>query len=383
MNFKLSDEHRLIQEAARDFATRELAVDVIERDKESRFPLRQVQLMGELGFMGVTIPMKYGGAEMDHLSYVLIIEELAKIDASSAVIVSAHNSLALWGLNTYGTEEQKEKFLKPLAEGKKLGAFALSEPEAGSDASSQHTSARKTEDGYILNGNKNWITNGSSADTYIVIAQTDHSRGSHGISAFIIEKNQPGFTIGPKEDKLGIRSSDTHALHFSDVAVSESQLLGQEGSGFKIAMETLDGGRIGIAAQAVGIAEGAYQLALKYAQERKTFGKPIFKHQAIQFKLSDMATKIQAARLLTYQAAALKDQGERYTKEAAMAKLFASETAMSSTIEAIQIHGGYGYVREYQVERMMRDAKITEIYEGTSEIQKMVIARELLKSLNS
>ncbi|WP_166336551.1 acyl-CoA dehydrogenase [Sphingobacterium chungjuense] len=378
MNFKLSEEHSMIQQAAREFA-QELKAGVIERDEKALFPHEFVQKMADLGFMGLMVPEAYGGAGLDTLAYVLVLEEIAKIDASTAVILSAHNSLVLWGLNEYGNEEQKQKYLRPLAAGEKLGAFALSEPEAGSDASSQHTTAEDKGDHYLVNGTKNWITNGGNADIYLVIAQTDASAGHRGINVLIVEKGTPGFTIGPKENKLGIRSSDTHSLMFSDAKVPKENRIGEDGFGFKFAMKTLDGGRIGIAAQALGIAAGAYDLARAYSQERKTFGKPISNHQAIQFKLADMEVEIEAARLLTYKAAWTKDQGLPYGKEAAMAKLHTSEVAMKHTVEAIQIHGGYGYVKEYHVERLMRDAKITQIYEGTSEIQRLVIAREILK----
>lgn len=378
MNFELSEEHQMIRYAAREFA-QELKAGVIERDELAKFPTEFVKKMGELGFMGVMVPEAYDGAGLDTLAYVLILEEIAKIDASTAVILSAHNSLVLYGLNEFGTEEQKQKYLKPLAKGDKLGAFALSEPEAGSDATSQHTTAIDKGDHYLLNGTKNWITNGGSADIYLVIAQTDAELGHRGINVLIVEKGVEGFTIGPKENKLGIRSSDTHSLLFSDVKVPKENRIGDNGFGFKFAMKTLDGGRIGIAAQALGIAAGAYDLSLAYSKERKTFGKPISNHQAIQFKLADMEVEIEAARLLTYKAAWMKDQGLSYSKAAAMAKLHTSEVAMKHSIEAVQIHGGYGYVKEYHVERFMRDAKITQIYEGTSEIQRLVIAREILK----
>lgn len=378
MNFELSEEHKMIREAAREFA-QELKPGVIERDEQAKFPTEFVKKMGELGFMGIMTPEQYGGAGMDTLAYVLALEEIAKIDASAAVIMSAHNSLVLFGLNEFGTEEQKQKYLKPLASGEKLGAFALSEPEAGSDASSQHTMAEDKGDHYLLNGTKNWITNGGNADIYIVIAQTHPELGHRGINALIVEKGTPGFTIGPKENKLRIRSSDTHSLMFSDAKVPKENRIGEDGFGFKFAMKTLDGGRIGIAAQALGIAAGAYDLALAYSKERKTFGKPISDHQAIQFKLADMEVDIEAARLLTYKAAWTKDQGLPYGKIAAMAKLNTSEVAMKHTVEAVQVHGGYGYVKEYHVERLMRDAKITQIYEGTSEIQRLVIAREVLR----
>ena len=378
MNFELSEEHIMIRDAAREFA-QELKAGVIERDELAKFPTEFVKKMGELGFMGIMTPEAYGGAGMDTLAYVLALEEIAKIDASAAVIMSAHNSLVLYGLNEYGTEEQKQKFLKPLASGEKLGAFALSEPEAGSDASSQHTIAEDKGDHYLLNGTKNWITNGGNADIYLVIAQTHPEKGHKGINVLIVEKGTPGFSIGPKENKLGIRSSDTHSLMFTDAKVPKENRIGEDGFGFTFAMKTLDGGRIGIAAQALGIAAGAYDLALAYSKERKTFGKPISNHQAIQFKLADMEVDIEAARLLTYKAACTKDNGLPYGKVAAMAKLHASEVAMKHTVEAVQIHGGYGYVKEYHVERLMRDAKITQIYEGTSEIQRLVIAREILK----
>lgn len=378
MHFELSEEHRMIREAAREFA-QELKPGVIERDELAKFPFDFVKKMGQLGFMGMMVPEEYGGAGMDTLAYVLVLEEIAKIDASAAVIMSAHNSLVCYGLNAFGTEEQKQKYLKPLASGEKLGAFALSEPEAGSDATSQHTTAIDMGDYYLLNGTKNWITNGGNSDIYLIIAQTDVEKGHRGINVLIVEKGMDGFTIGPKENKLGIRSSDTHSLMFSDTKVPKANRIGEEGFGFKFAMKTLDGGRIGIAAQALGIAAGAYDLALAYSKERKTFGKPISEHQAIQFKLADMEVEIEAARLLTYKAAWKKDQGLPYGKEAAMAKLHASEVAMKHTVEAVQIHGGYGYVKEYHVERLMRDAKITQIYEGTSEIQRLVIAREILR----
>lgn len=380
MQFELTEEHRAVQEAARDFAKNELLPEVIQRDIESRFPADEIRKMGELGFMGMMNDPKYNGGGMDTVSYVIAMEEISKIDASASVAMSVNNSLVCWGIEKYASEAQKEKYLKPLAAGQKLGAFALSEPEAGSDATSQKTEASLNGDHYVLNGTKNWITNGSKADTYLVFAQTDNSKGHKGISVFIVEKGWEGFTSGQKEDKLGIRASDTTSLMFTDVKVPVENRIGEEGFGFKYAMETLNGGRIGIAAQALGIAAGAYEFALIYSKERKTFGKPISQHQAIQFKLADMATSIEAARLLVYKAAWLKDQGEDYTQASAMAKLYASQVAMDVTIEAVQIHGGYGYVREYHVERLMRDAKITQIYEGTSEIQKIVISRGILKS---
>lgn len=379
MNFQLTEEHLAVQEAAREFANTELLPGVIERDTEAKFPTEQIKKMSELGFMGMMVDPKYNGGGMDTISYVLAMEELSKIDASASVSMSVNNSLVCWGLEKYGTEEQKEKYLKKLATGEVLGAFCLSEPEAGSDATSQRTEATKEGDYYILNGTKNWITNGSSASVYLVIAQTDASKGHKGISVFIVEKGWDGFVIGKKEDKLGIRGSDTHSLMFTDVKVPASNRIGEEGFGFTFAMETLNGGRIGIAAQALGIAAGAYEMSLAYSKERKAFGKPISQHQAIQFKLADMATQIEAARMLVYKAAWLKDQGEDYSHASAMAKLYASEVAMNVTVEAVQVHGGYGYVKEYHVERLMRDAKITQIYEGTSEIQKIVISRGLLK----
>jgi alkylation response protein AidB-like acyl-CoA dehydrogenase len=379
MNFQLTEEHLAVQDAAREFANTELLPGVIERDSEAKFPKEQVHKMGELGFMGMMVKPEYNGGGMDTVSYVLAMEELSKIDASASVCMSVNNSLVCWGLEKYGSSAQKEKYLKPLASGEILGAFCLSEPEAGSDATSQQTSAELNGDHYILNGTKNWITNGSSASIYLVIAQTDSSKGHKGISVFILERGGEGFIVGKKEDKLGIRGSDTHSLMFTDVKVPLENRIGDEGFGFTFAMETLNGGRIGIAAQALGIAAGAYELALAYSKERKAFGKPISQHQAIQFKLADMATSIEAARLLVYKAAWLKDQGKDYSHASAMAKLFASQVAMDVTIEAVQVLGGYGYVKEYHVERLMRDAKITQIYEGTSEIQKIVISRGILK----
>ena len=379
MNFQLTEEHLAVQEAAREFANTELLPGVIERDTEAKFPLEQIKKMGELGFMGMMVDPTYNGGGMDTLSYVIAMEELSKIDASASVSMSVNNSLVCWGLEKYGTEAQKQKYLSRLASGEVLGAFCLSEPEAGSDATSQRTTADRKGDHYLLNGTKNWITNGSSASIYLVIAQTDASKGHKGISVFIVEKGWEGFVIGKKEDKLGIRGSDTHSLMFTDVKVPAENRIGEEGFGFTYAMETLNGGRIGIAAQALGIAAGAYELALAYSKERKAFGKPISQHQAIQFKLADMATQIEAARLLVYKAAWIKDQGQDYAHASAMAKLYASEVAMDVTVEAIQVHGGYGYVKEYHVERLMRDAKITQIYEGTSEIQRIVISRSLLK----
>lgn len=378
MHFELSEEQQMIRQAARDFAQNELKPGVIERDEHQKFPSEQVKSMGELGFLGMMVNPKYNGGGMDTVSYTLVMEELSKVDASASVVVSVNNSLVCYGLEKYGTEEQKEKYLKPLAAGEQIGAFCLSEPEAGSDATSQQTTAEDKGDYYLLNGTKNWITNGSTASTYLVIAQTHKELKHKGINAFIVEKGTPGFTVGPKENKLGIRGSDTHSLMFNDVKVPKENRIGEDGFGFKFAMKTLEGGRIGIAAQALGIAAGAYELALAYAKERKAFGKPIADHQAIAFKLADMATQIEAARLLVHKAAWLKDQGLPYTVEGSMAKLFASKVAMDVTVEAVQIHGGYGFVKEYHVERLMRDAKITQIYEGTSEIQKLVISRSVL-----
>jgi alkylation response protein AidB-like acyl-CoA dehydrogenase len=379
MNFSLSEEHVAVQAAARDFAQSELLPGVIDRDIEVRFPHEQIKKMGELGFMGMMIPPEYGGGGMDTLSYAIAIEEISKVDASAGVAMSVNNSLVCFGLNEYGTHEQKLRFLKPLASGELLGAFCLSEPEAGSDATSQRTTAEDKGDHYLLNGTKNWITNGGNSDICLIIAQTHPELKHKGINCIVVEKGLEGFVVGKKEDKMGIRASDTHSLMFSDVKVPKDQRIGDDGFGFKFAMNTLNGGRIGIAAQALGIAAGAYDLSVKYSKERKAFGKAICEHQAIQFKLADMRTRIEAARLLVYRAARCKDIGDDYSEAAAMAKLYASEVAMWATTEAVQIHGGYGYVREFHVERMMRDAKITQIYEGTSEIQKMVIAREILK----
>ncbi|WP_029274493.1 acyl-CoA dehydrogenase [Pedobacter borealis] len=379
MHFELSEEQLMIRQAARDFAQQELKPGVIERDEHQKFPAEQVKKLGELGFLGMMVSEKYNGSGLDAISYVLVMEELSKIDASASVVVSVNNSLVCYGLEAYGSEAQKEKYLKPLAAGEKIGAFCLSEPEAGSDATSQRTTAEDKGDYYLLNGTKNWITNGGTASTYLVIAQTHPELRHKGINAFIVEKGMEGFTVGPKENKLGIRGSDTHSLMFNDVKVSKENRIGEDGFGFKFAMKTLEGGRIGIAAQALGIAQGAFELATQYAKERKSFGKPIAEHQAIAFKLADMATQIEAARLLVYKAAWLKDQGLPYTQAGSMAKLFASKVAMDVTIEAVQVHGGYGFVKEYHVERLMRDAKITQIYEGTSEIQKMVISREVIR----
>ena len=378
MDFKLTEEQLMIQQAARDFAKMELLPGVIERDEHSKFPTEQVKKMAELGFMGMMVDPKYGGSGLDSISYVLAITEISKVDASAAVIMSVNNSLVCAGIEKYCNEEQKQKYLVPLATGEVIGAFCLSEPEAGSDATSQKTTAIDKGDHYLLNGTKNWITNGNSASTYIIIAQTDIEKGHKGINAFIVEKSWAGFEIGIKEKKMGIRGSDTHSLMFTDVKVPKENRIGEDGFGFNFAMAVLNGGRIGIASQALGIAKGAFELALKYSQERKAFGKEIFKHQAIAFKLADMATQIAAAEMLVFKAATEKDAGEDISQSGAMAKLFASQTAMDSTIEAVQIHGGNGYVAEYHVERMMRDAKITQIYEGTSEIQRIVISRTLI-----
>ena len=379
MDFTLTEEHKMIRDSARDFARSELLPGVIERDEHQKFPDDQVKQLGQLGFLGMMVDPKYGGSGLDTISYILAMEEISKIDASCSVVMSVNNSLVCWGLETFGTEDQKQKYLSPLAKGEILGAFCLSEPEAGSDATSQQTKAEEKQDHYLLNGTKNWITNGNSASIYLVIAQTDVEKGHKGINAFIVEKEMDGVTIGQKENKLGIRGSDTHSIMFTDVRVPKENRIGEDGFGFKFAMKTLAGGRIGIAAQALGIASGAYELSLKYSKERKAFGKEISKHQAIAFKLADMATEIDAARLLCLKAAWLKDLGKNYDKAGAIAKVFSSETAMRTTIEAVQIHGGYGFVKEYHVERLMRDAKITQIYEGTSEIQRIVISRSILK----
>lgn len=378
MNFELSEEHLMIQQAARDFAKTELLPGVIERDNEQRFPTEQIKKLGELGFLGMMVDPQYGGSGMDTISYVLAMEEISKIDASASVVMSVNNSLVCWGLEKYGSEEQKDKYLKPLASGQIHGGFALSEPEAGSDATSQRTTAIDMGDHYLLNGTKNWITNGKTGSTFLVMAQTDVEKGHRGINCLIVTSDMEGFTVGPKEDKLGIRGSDTHSLMFQDVKVPKENRIGEDGFGFKFAMKVLSGGRIGIASQALGIASGAYELALQYAKERKAFGTEIMNHQAIQFKLADMATRIETSRLLCLKAAWLKDQGLDYAEASSMAKLYASETAMWVTTEAVQIHGGYGYVKEYHVERLMRDAKITQIYEGTSEVQRIVIARSVL-----
>ncbi|SJZ68852.1 Acyl-CoA dehydrogenase [Chitinophaga eiseniae] len=378
MDFQLTEEHLMIQKAARDFAQTELLPGVIERDEHQKFPAEQIKKLGELGFLGMMVSPKYGGAGLDTISYVLAMEEISKIDASASVVMSVNNSLVCWGLEAYGTEEQKQKYLVPLAKGEIIGAFLLSEPEAGSDATSQRTTAEDKGDHYLLNGTKNWITNGNSASVYLVMAQTHPEKGSKGINALIVEKNSPGVTVGAKENKLGIRGSDTHSIMFQDVVVPKENRIGEDGFGFKFAMKTLGGGRIGIASQALGIASGAYELAVKYSKERKAFGKEISQHQAIQFKLADMATRIEASRLLCLKAAWEKDQHLDYTLSGSMAKVFSSETAMWVTTEAVQVHGGYGYVKEYHVERLMRDAKITQIYEGTSEVQRIVISRSIL-----
>ncbi|MDA9070860.1 acyl-CoA dehydrogenase family protein [Flavobacteriaceae bacterium] len=379
MNFNLTEEHLMIRDAARDFAQTELLPGVIDRDNKQEFPNELVKKMGELGFLGIMVDPKYGGSGMDTFSYVLIMEELSKIDASASVIVSVNNSLVCYGIEQYGSEEQKQKYLTKLATGEFIGAFCLSEPEAGSDATSQKTTALDMGDHYIINGTKNWITNGGRSDVYLVIAQTDRDKGHKGINAFIVEKGMEGFDIGPKEDKLGIRGSDTHTLQFNDVKVPKENRIGEDGFGFKFAMKTLSGGRIGIAAQALGIAAGAYELALKYSKERKAFGTEICNHQAIAFKLADMYTDITAARHLVMKAAWDKDEGSDYDISGAMAKLYASKVAMEHTVEAVQIHGGNGFVKDYHVERLMRDAKITQIYEGTSEIQKIIISRSIIK----
>ncbi|HEY9361670.1 MAG TPA: acyl-CoA dehydrogenase [Chitinophagaceae bacterium] len=384
MLFELNDEQKMIQQAARDFALNECLPGVIERDEKQKFPKEQIVKLAELGFLGMMVSPEYGGAGMDTISYVLAMEEISKVDASVSVVMSVNNSLVCFGLEAFGSEEQKQKYLVPLAQGKKdnelyLGAFLLSEPEAGSDATKQHTTAEDKGDHYILNGTKNWITNGNSASVYLVMAQTDAAKGSKGINTFIVEKNWPGVTVGAKENKLGIRGSDTHSIMFQDVKVPKDNRVGSEGFGFKFAMQTLAGGRIGIASQALGIASGAYELSVKYSKERKAFGTEIMNHQIIAFKLADMATRIEAARLLCLKAAWQKDHQKDYTLSSSMAKVFASETAMWTTTEAVQIHGGYGFVKEYHVERMMRDAKITQIYEGTNEVQRIVISRSILK----
>jgi alkylation response protein AidB-like acyl-CoA dehydrogenase len=384
MHFQLTEEHKMIVQAARDFARQQCLPGVIERDEHQKFPKEQIMQLADLGFMGLMVSQAYGGAGMDTVSYVLAMEEISKVDASVSVCMSVNNSLVCWGLEEYGNEEQKQKYLVPLAQGKKdgelyIGAFLLSEPEAGSDATSQRTTAEDNGDHYLLNGTKNWITNGNSASVYLVMAQTDPAKGSKGITTFIVEKNWPGVSVGAKENKMGIRASDTHSILFNDVKVPKENMLGEVGFGFSFAMKTLAGGRIGIASQALGIASGAYELALAYSKERKAFGKEIMHHQAIQFKLADMATKVEAARLLCLKSAWEKDNGIDYTLSSSMAKVYASEAAMWISTEAVQVHGGYGYVKEYHVERLMRDDKITQIYEGTSEVQRIVIGRQILK----
>jgi len=378
MNFEFNETQLMIKDMARKFAEEELAPTAMERDEKEEFPHEQVKKMGELGLMGMMVEEQWGGAGLDTVSYVLAMEEISKVDASAGVIMSVNNSLVCWGIDVHGTEDHKERYLRDLASGRKLGAFALSEPEAGSDSTNQHTSARRDGNNYILNGSKNFITNGSTADVVLVMAATDRTKGAKGVSAFIVEKDFPGFSVAKKEQKLGIRSSDTVSIAFQDCRIPAANLIGQEGSGMKFALSTLDGGRIGIAAQALGIAQGSLEASIKFSKERKAFGKPIGELQVIQFKLADMATNVEAARMLTLSAAALKDRGEKFGYASAMAKLFASRIAVQAALEAIQIHGGYGYMREYKVERFLRDAKVTEIYEGTSEIQHMVIARHLL-----
>ncbi len=380
MDFQLTEEQLAVRDAARDFAQNVLKPGVIERDTNQTFPAEEIKQLGELGFLGMMVDQKYGGGGMDAVSYVLAMEEISKVDASASVVMSVNNSLVCWGLEQFGSEEQKQKYLVPLAKGEIIGAFCLSEPEAGSDATSQRTTAIDKGDHYLLNGTKNWITNGGTASVYLVMAQTDVDKGHRGINCLIVEKDMPGFEIGAKEDKLGIRGSDTHTLMFQDVKVPKANRIGEDGFGFKFAMRTLTGGRIGIAAQALGIASGAYELALAYSKERETFGKPICEHQAIAFKLADMAVQIENARNLCLKAAWHKDNNMSYDLSGSMAKLYSSETAMNVTVEAVQIHGGYGYVKEYHVERLMRDAKITQIYEGTSEVQRIVISRSVLKA---
>lgn len=379
MNFELTEEHLMIQKAARDFANDVLKPGVIERDETQKFPAAEIKQLGELGFLGMMVDPKYGGGGLDTVSYVLAMEEISKVDASASVVMSVNNSLVCWGLEQFANEEQKQKYLVPLAKGEIIGAFCLSEPEAGSDATSQRTTAIDMGDHYLLNGTKNWITNGSSASVYLVMAQTDVAKGHKGINCLIVERGMPGFQIGAKENKMGIRGSDTHSLLFTDVKVPKENRIGEDGFGFKFAMKTLAGGRIGIASQALGIASGAYELALAYSKQRKAFGTEIMNHQIIQFKLADMATKIESARLLCLKSAWEKDNHIDYTTSSSMAKVFSSETAMWTATEAVQIHGGYGFVKEYHVERMMRDAKITQIYEGTSEVQRIVISRSILK----
>ena len=380
MDFSFTEEQLAVRDAARDFAEKELLPGVIDRDEKQEFPKEQIKLLGELGFLGMMVDPKYGGSGMDAISYVLAIEEISKIEAAVSVVMSVNNSLVCWGLEKYGTEAQKEKYLKRLATGEKIGAFCLSEPEAGSDATQQKTTAIKQGDHYVINGTKNWITNGNSASIYLVFAQSNPELAHHGIDVFIIERESDGFVVGKKENKLGIRASDTHSLIFNDVKVPVENRIGEEGFGFKFAMNTLNGGRIGIASQALGIASGALKLSVEYSKQRKSFGKEIYRHQAVGFKIAEMAANVEASRLLCLKAAFLKDKGQDHTKASAIAKYFSSETAMKNAIEAVQIHGGYGYVKEYHVERLMRDAKITQIYEGTSEIQKIVISREVIKN---
>lgn len=378
MNFEFSEEQLMIQQAARDYAQRELILDVIERDNHSIYPAKHVKALAELGFMGMMVSPEYDGAGMDTISYVLAMEELSKVDASTSVIMSVNNSLVCYGIEKFGTEEQKQKYLRPLARGEKIGAFLLSEPEAGSDATSQKTLAEDKGDHYLLNGTKNWITNGNTASTYLVIAQTHPEKGHKGINVLLVDRHSAGISVGPHEDKMGMRSSDTHSVMFTDVKVPKENRIGEDGFGFKFAMKTLEGGRIGIAAQALGLASGALERSIKYAQERKAFGKELAKHQAIAFKIAEMAIKVENARNLCLKAAWLKDQGKPYGYASAMAKYYAAEIAMQVTTDAVQVHGGYGYVKEYHVERLMREAKLTQIYEGTSEIQKIVISRELM-----
>jgi alkylation response protein AidB-like acyl-CoA dehydrogenase len=378
MNFEFTEEQLMIKQAARDYAQRELIQDVLERDEKGIFPEKHIKNLAELGFMGMMVDPEYGGSGMDTISYILAMEEISKIDASVSVIMSVNNSLVCYGLNKFGTEEQKQKYLVPVASGEIIGAFLLSEPEAGSDATHQHTTAEDKGDHYLLNGTKNWITSANSASTYIVIAQTHPEKKHHGINAFIVEKDTPGISLGPHEDKMGMRSSDTHSVMFSDVVVPKDNRIGDDGFGFKFAMKVLEAGRIGIASQALGIASGAMERAAAYAKERKAFGTEIANHQAIAFKLSDMAVKIENARNLCLKAAWLKDNNKPITVPSAMAKQYAADIAMEVTTEAVQIHGGYGYVKEYHVERLMREAKLTQIYEGTSEVQKIVISRDLL-----
>jgi alkylation response protein AidB-like acyl-CoA dehydrogenase len=379
MNFELTEEQLMIQQAARDFAQRELLQDVLERDEKAIFPVEHIKKLGELGFLGMMVDPQYDGSGMDTISYILAMEEISKVDASVAVIMSINNSLVCYGLEKYGTEDQKQKYLRPLASGEIIGAYLLSEPEAGSDATHQHTSAVDMGDYYLLNGTKNWISNANSATTYLVMAQTHPEKGHKGINAFIVEKNSPGISLGPHEDKMGMRSSDTHSVMFNDVKVPKENRIGDDGFGFKFAMKVLEAGRMGIAAQALGIASGAYERAVAYAKERKAFGTEIANHQAIAFKLADMAVKIENARNLCLKAAWLKDNGKPFVLEGSMAKLYAADIAMEVTTEAVQIHGGYGYVKEYHVERLMREAKLTQIYEGTSEVQKIVISRSILR----